>query len=72
MFSKFCPPWVRVCADEYRTARYVWEQEREAFSNGWATEMREFQEISPSPMFREFLRDHAARLREDGAAFIAA
>lgn len=36
-------------------ATLVWEAEREAVCNGWATEEREFLETNPRPTLKNFL-----------------
>lgn len=58
-------PWHAAALADYREARLVWEQTRDAFSKGYANEAAEFAELYPSPRLADFVSEHAARLRAE-------
>jgi hypothetical protein len=51
----------RELVESYWAAREVWEQQRERDAIGYATEMREFAELNPPPLFKRWLIDSKGR-----------
>lgn len=47
--------WVAHVHDQWLLATLVWERDAEAASNGWATELAEFEAAHPRPRFKDFL-----------------
>lgn len=47
--------WREFNCDMLLTATLMWESDREAQCNGWATEEREFLETNPRPTLKQFL-----------------
>ena len=58
------PAWVREVHETYLAARVQWELDREADSNGWATEMREFAQAHPAPRYADHVRAYWDARRE--------
>lgn len=49
----------KTLVESYWAAREVWEQRRESEAIGYATEMREFAEHNPPPLFKQWLINSA-------------
>lgn len=52
--------WRDYVTDAWRSAMDAWERQAEAASNGWATELREWEATHPRPQLREFMRHLSA------------
>lgn len=57
--------WVAYVYDQWLLATLVWERKAEAASNGWATELREFEAAHPRPRYRDFLVGLSGRGQEE-------
>lgn len=47
--------WRDTVVDAWRCATAAWERDAEAASNGWATELAEFQATHPRPQLAQFM-----------------
>lgn len=75
---KQAPAWVAACAADYRAARDAWEQARESDTlaptnvpgvSGSAASMMQLEPDDyalavPRPLYKDFLREYASRIRE--------
>jgi hypothetical protein len=60
-------PWVQYVYDQWFWAMAAWERDAEAASNGWATELAEWEETHPRPQFKHFMIELSLS-RQQGAA----
>ncbi len=47
--------WRDTICDAFAAATHEWELRAEAASNGWKTELREFEEKNPRPNLKDFM-----------------
>ncbi|WGL50669.1 hypothetical protein P5P86_11910 [Nocardioides sp. BP30] len=50
-----CNPWVRFCWEHWHLLAHTWELACEAETKGYATEIAEYAEQHPRPLFRDAL-----------------
>lgn len=70
------PAWLAAAHAEYRDALAAWEERRDQYALGYATERREYVDRmmqadrpDPRPRFADHVREHAARMREDSTGW---
>lgn len=59
--------WLEAVLENYRAARYAWEQAAEAECIGYATELAEYRLTHPAPTLRAFLEQSRYQTEEEAS-----